>query len=197
MGIVDSAVGCVGRDHRGQQAAKLGHEGLRAGGCPSLYRTLGDSACRCAAAQAVNVRWPARCQPHLRSLFSHPSWFVRSGSHMKEMMYVEAARSLGASPARIVLRHILPNTFAPVIVLTSITVGTVIIIETALDYLGLSVRIPQATWGNMLNTGAAKWEQHPLLALAPGFAIIITVFAINLLGDGLRDELDPRLRGKK
>ena len=115
---------------------------------------------------------------------------------LKEMAYIEAARALGASPARIVFRHILPNTFAPVIVITSITVGSVILIEAALGYLGLSVRIPQATWGTMLNTGQAKWELAPILALAPGIAIIVTVFAINLLGDGLRDVLDPRLRGK-
>ncbi len=115
---------------------------------------------------------------------------------LKEMMFVEAIRSVGAAPSRIVFRHILPNTFAPVIVITSITVGTVIIIEAALGYLGLSVRIPQSTWGNMIYSGAAKWELAPRLALVPGLAIIVTVFAINLLGDGLRDVLDPRLRGK-
>jgi ABC-type dipeptide/oligopeptide/nickel transport system permease subunit len=115
---------------------------------------------------------------------------------LKEQPFVEAERAIGASPARIVFGHIMPNTFAPVIVITSITVGAVILIEAALGYLGLSVRIPTATWGNMLNSGAGKWEQDPLLALAPGIAIIITVFAINLLGDGLRDVLDPRLRGK-
>jgi peptide/nickel transport system permease protein len=120
---------------------------------------------------------------------------VRS-SVLTEMMFVEAVRSVGATPSRIVFRHILPNTFAPVIVITSITVGTVIIIEAALGYLGLSVRIPQSTWGNMIYSGAAKWEQAPRLALVPGLAIIVTVFAINLLGDGLRDVLDPRLRGK-
>ncbi|OAI41233.1 hypothetical protein AYO38_04175 [bacterium SCGC AG-212-C10] len=115
---------------------------------------------------------------------------------IKEMAFVESSRAVGASPARIIFMHILPNTFAPVIVLTSITVGTVVIIEAALGYLGLSVRIPTATWGNMLFTGASKWEQAPILALAPGLAIVITVFAINLLGDGLRDVLDPRLRGR-
>jgi len=115
---------------------------------------------------------------------------------IKEMAFVEAARALGASPPRLVFRHILPNTFAPVIVVTSITVGSVIIIEAALGWLGLSVRIPTATWGNMLNTGSQKWELAPILALAPGLAIVTTVFAINLLGDGLRDVLDPRLRGK-
>jgi ABC-type dipeptide/oligopeptide/nickel transport system permease subunit len=115
---------------------------------------------------------------------------------IKQMTFIEAIRSVGASPVRIIFAHILPNTFAPVMVLASVTVGSVIIIEAALGYLGLSVRIPQATWGNMLNTGAAKWEVHPILALAPGIAIILTVFSINLLGDGLRDVLDPRLRGK-
>jgi peptide/nickel transport system permease protein len=116
---------------------------------------------------------------------------------IKEMAYVEAARSLGATPPRIVFRHILPNTFAPVIVLASITVGSVIIIEAALGYLNLSVRLPQATWGTMLNAGAQQYmEQAPWMAVAPGIAIAVTVFAINLFGDGLRDVLDPRLRGK-
>ena len=115
---------------------------------------------------------------------------------LKEQSFVEAERAIGASPARIVFGHIMPNTFAPVIVITSITVGSVILIEAALGYLGLSVRIPTATWGNMLNSGAGQWERDPLLALVPGMAIIVTVFAINLLGDGLRDVLDPRLRGK-
>lgn len=116
---------------------------------------------------------------------------------IKEMPYVDAARSLGASPTRVAFRHILPNTFAPVIVIASITVGSVILIEAALGYLGLSVRMPQATWGNMLNSGAQQYmETSPILALVPGFAILITVFSINLFGDGLRDVLDPRLRGK-
>ncbi|MFN0148411.1 MAG: ABC transporter permease [Dehalococcoidia bacterium] len=115
---------------------------------------------------------------------------------LKEMSYVEASRAVGATPSRIIFSHILPNTFAPVIVITSITVGSVILIEAALGFLGLSVRIPQATWGNMIFSGAGKWELAPRLALVPGIAIIVTVFAINLLGDGLRDVLDPRLRGK-
>jgi peptide/nickel transport system permease protein len=116
---------------------------------------------------------------------------------IKQMPYVEAARALGASPHRIVFRHIMPNTFAPVIVLASITVGSVIIIEAALGYLNLSVRLPTATWGTMLNAGAQQYmEQAPIMAIAPGVAIAVTVFAINLFGDGLRDVMDPRLRGK-
>lgn len=115
----------------------------------------------------------------------------------KEMLYIEAARSTGASAPAIVLRHVLPNVMAPIIVIASISVGSAIMIEAALGFLGLSVRPPTATWGNMLNTGAQSYmERAPWLALSPGAAIAITVFSINLLGDGLRDVLDPRLRGR-
>jgi ABC-type dipeptide/oligopeptide/nickel transport system permease subunit len=116
---------------------------------------------------------------------------------IKETTYVEAARALGASPRRVIFRHILPNIMAPVIVIASVSVGSVIIVEAALGFLGLSVRQPTATWGNMLNTGAQSYmERAPWMALAPGLAIGVTVFSINLLGDGLRDVLDPRLRGR-
>jgi peptide/nickel transport system permease protein len=115
----------------------------------------------------------------------------------KEMPYIEAARATGASAPRIVFRHVLPNVVAPIIVIASIAVGSAIIIEAALGFLGLSVRPPTSTWGNMLNTGAQTYmERAPWLALAPGLAIALTVFSINLLGDGLRDVLDPRLRGR-
>ncbi|MCC6266788.1 MAG: ABC transporter permease [Dehalococcoidia bacterium] len=115
----------------------------------------------------------------------------------KEMPYIEAARSTGASAPRIVFRHVLPNVMAPIIVIASIAVGSAIMIEAALGFLGLSVRPPTSTWGNMLNTGAQTYmERAPWLALAPGLAIAVTVFSINLLGDGLRDILDPRLRGR-
>jgi len=115
----------------------------------------------------------------------------------KEMLYIEAARATGASAPRIVFRHVLPNVMAPIIVIASISVGSAIMIEAALGFLGLSVRPPTSTWGNMLNTGAQSYmERAPWLALAPGLAIAMTVFSINLLGDGLRDVLDPRLRGR-
>jgi ABC-type dipeptide/oligopeptide/nickel transport system permease subunit len=115
----------------------------------------------------------------------------------KEQVYVEAARTVGASPTRVVFRHILPNVMAPIIIVVSITVGAAIITEAALGFLGLSVAPPTATWGNMLNAGASSsMEQAPWLALAPGVAIGVTVFSVNILGDGLRDVLDPRLRGK-
>ena len=116
----------------------------------------------------------------------------------KEMVYVLAAQSIGASPKRVMVRHVLPNTMAPIIILASIAVGSAIIIEAALGFLGLSVRPPAATWGTMLNTSAQTYmEQAPWLAVAPGLAIGVTVFSINLLGDGLRDILDPRLRGSR
>jgi peptide/nickel transport system permease protein len=115
---------------------------------------------------------------------------------VKEMVYIEAARSTGAGPLRIMFRHVLPNVVAPIIVIASISVGSAIIIEASLGFLGLSVRPPTSTWGNMLNTGAQSYmENAPWLALAPGIAIAVTVFSINLFGDGLRDVLDPRLRG--
>lgn len=144
--------------------------------------------------------------PSLRNVILAIAVFVTPGSSrvvrgavltIKETTYVEAARSMGASPPRVLFRHILPNIMAPIIVIASVTVGSVIITEAALGFLGLSVRPPTATWGNMLNTGAQSYmERAPWIALAPGIAIGLTVFSINLLGDGLRDVLDPRLRGR-
>ena len=116
---------------------------------------------------------------------------------VKEEPYVEAARSLGASSRRVMVRHILPNVVAPIIVILSIGVGGAIVTEAALGFLGLSVGPPKPTWGNMLSAGAQNYmEQAPWMAIVPGLAIAITVFSVNLFGDGLRDMLDPRLRGK-
>ena len=144
--------------------------------------------------------------PSLRNVIIAVAVFVTPGASrvvrgavlsVKEMAYVEAARATGATPVGIVLRHILPNVVAPIIVIASITVGSVIIVEASLGFLGLSVPPPAPTWGNMLNRGAQSYmERAPWLALVPGGAIAITVFSINLFGDGLRDVLDPRLRGK-
>lgn len=113
-------------------------------------------------------------------------------------VYMDAAQAIGASPPRMVLQHILPNVVAPIIIVASITVGAAIIIEAALGFLGLSVPPPTATWGNMLSRGSQEYmEQAPWLALAPGIAIALTVASFNLFGDGLRDVLDPRLRGSR
>ena len=115
---------------------------------------------------------------------------------VKELPYVEGARAVGAVPIRVVAQHILPNVMAPIIIIASVTVGNAILVEAALSFLGLGVPPPLPTWGNMLAAGGRRWfEQQPSLALIPGMAITITVLAFNLLGDTLRDVLDPRLRG--
>ena len=116
---------------------------------------------------------------------------------IKENVYIEAARSIGAGGPRIVLRHILPNVVAPIIVIASIWVGNAIVIEAALSYLGLGTPPPTPTWGGMLALeGRRHLENAPWLALAPGAAISIAVLAVNMLGDALRDVLDPRLRNR-
>lgn len=106
--------------------------------------------------------------------------------------YVRAALALGLPPSRIMLRHILPNVASPLVVATTLSVGNIILIESALSFLGLGIRAPLASWGNML-TGAMDvvWSA-PLLAFWPGAAILVTVLAFNLLGDGLQKRLDPR-----
>ncbi len=116
---------------------------------------------------------------------------------IKENVYIEAARSIGAGGWRIVFRHILPNVVAPIIVIASIWVGNAIVIEAALSYLGLGTPPPTPTWGGMLALeGRRHLENAPWLALAPGAAISIAVLAVNMLGDALRDVLDPRLRNR-
>lgn len=114
---------------------------------------------------------------------------------IKHNVYIDAARSVGASDLRIVLRHILPNVFAPIIVLASVWIGNAIVIEAALSFLGLGTPPPTPSWGGMLaGEGQRNLENAPWLAIFPGVAISITVLAFNMLGDALRDVLDPRLR---
>ncbi|HLW46937.1 MAG TPA: ABC transporter permease [bacterium] len=108
--------------------------------------------------------------------------------------YVEAARSLGISDARIVRRHLLPNIMAPLIVLTTVYLSTAILTEAALSFLGLGTQPPEPSWGSMLNAARSYMERAPWLAVAPGLAIMIVVLGFNFLGDGLRDVLDPQLR---
>jgi len=115
---------------------------------------------------------------------------------LKEISYVEAARGLGASHLRIMLRHILPQCMAPYLILASTHLGVAIIIEAALGFLGVGIPPPTPTWGNMLADSLNAGLVPPWwLVLFPGLAITITVLAFNLLGDGIRDILDPRLRG--
>jgi peptide/nickel transport system permease protein len=117
---------------------------------------------------------------------------------VREQSYVHAAQSIGATSARVMFRHILPNVMAPVIVLFTTGVGNVILAESALSFLGLGVPPPAPTWGGML-TGSARNYMYlaPWMALAPGICLTVVVFSINMFGDALRDLLDPRMRGNR
>jgi len=106
--------------------------------------------------------------------------------------YVEAARAVGNPPARILLRHILPNILPPVIVQATLAIAAAIIAEASLSFLGLGQQPPAPSWGSMLNTAQRFLTQAPWMAIFPGLAIFVTVLAFNLLGDGLRDALDPK-----
>ncbi|MFX4223739.1 MAG: ABC transporter permease [Thalassobaculum sp.] len=111
---------------------------------------------------------------------------------LRKREFVEAARALGYTPWRIALRHVLPNAMAPILVAATLSVGNVVLFESVLSFLGLGIRPPTPSWGNML-TGAQEliWES-PRLAIWPGVLIFATVVSVNLLGDALRDALDPR-----
>jgi ABC-type dipeptide/oligopeptide/nickel transport system permease subunit len=107
---------------------------------------------------------------------------------------VEAARSLGASRWRIVTRHVLPNSLAPVLVYGMVSVGTAIVAETALSFLGVGVKPDVPDWGNMIASGRQFFGYLDYLWLYPSFAVVFTVLGFVFVGDGLRDALDPRLR---
>jgi peptide/nickel transport system permease protein len=113
---------------------------------------------------------------------------------LKEEEFVLASRAVGASPTRVMTRHILPNCIAPILVQITLAISVAILIEAGLSYLGLGVQPPAATWGNMLKQAQAFPRQAPWYVLAPGACIFIVVLSLNLLGDALRDRLDPRLR---
>ncbi len=113
---------------------------------------------------------------------------------IKNKEYIEAARALGASNYRIITRHIFPNAFAPIIVYATMNIGTAIIVEAALSFLGLGVQPPTPAWGKMLAESLDYIDIAPWMMLFPGLAIVITVLGFVLLGDGLRDAFDPRLR---
>jgi peptide/nickel transport system permease protein len=114
---------------------------------------------------------------------------------VKENDYVLAARAAGASNLRIMTRHVVPNCFPPLIVLITMNIGMAILSEAGLSFLGLGIAPPGAAWGAMVSDGYLYLKTHPILSFAPGLAIMLVVFAFNMVGDGLRDALDPRLRG--
>ena len=124
------------------------------------------------------------------------SRIVRSNTlALKEMPFVEAARAIGLSETWIAIRHVLPNTLAPLIVLVTAQFGSAILVEASLSFLGLGVPEPYPSWGRMLSESAAEYMRAaPWLVVFPGLAISLVVFGANLLGDALRDMLDPRLR---
>jgi len=130
-------------------------------------------------------------------IFSVPSYarVVRASTlSVKALDYVEALRALGASDARILFRHILINVSAPIIVLSTLGVATAILSAAGLSFIGLGAQPPTPEWGAMLSQARAYLRNEWWMATFPGLAIMITVLAVNLLGDGLRDALDPRLR---
>ena len=123
---------------------------------------------------------------------------IRSGAiAVREEQYVEAARALGAQSGRIMMRHVVPNVFALVLVSASIEVGAAILIESALSFLGYGIPPPTPSWGRMLSDAREELTRSPHLAIFPGFAIFFTVYSFNMLGDAVRDKLDPRLRGSR
>jgi peptide/nickel transport system permease protein len=113
---------------------------------------------------------------------------------LKHEEFVLASRSVGASSSRVIVRHILPNCIAPILVQITLAVSVAILIEAGLSYLGLGVQPPTATWGTMLKQAQAFPKQAPWYVLAPGACIFLVVLSLNLIGDALRDRLDPRLR---
>lgn len=114
---------------------------------------------------------------------------------VKENDYIVAEHSVGAGNLRIMLRHIFPNCMPALIVLVTMQLGSAILAEAGLSFLGVGIQPPAAAWGSMVNDGRQYLLTNPILSFAPGIAIMLTVFSFNMIGDGLRDALDPRLRG--
>jgi glutathione transport system permease protein len=131
------------------------------------------------------------------AIFSIPIFarIVRSSTlSLKATMYVEAARSIGASPRRIIFKHIFPGTLSSIIVYFTMRIGTSILTAASLSFLGLGAQPPSPEWGAMLSSGRDFLNTAPHVTFFPGFAIFLTVLAFNLLGDGLRDALDPKMK---
>lgn len=115
---------------------------------------------------------------------------------VKSLLYVEAARSMGASPFSILRKHVLPNILGPIVILLTMQIPGNILFESFLSYLGLGLQPPYSSWGVLASDGWRALQYYPHLMLAPGVVMFITLLAFNFLGDGLRDALDPKMRGK-
>jgi len=111
---------------------------------------------------------------------------------LKHQEFVEAATSIGLSQWSIIHRHIIPNSLGPVIVYTTLTIPSVMLLEAFLSFLGLGIQPPQSSWGLLISYGVETMEEYPWLLIFPGFVLSLTLFALNFLGDGLRDALDPK-----
>lgn len=146
----------------------------------------------------VLVLWGGVDLPALVLLIGLTGWFGVSRLVRAEVLslrdrdLVAAARALGARDVRILWRHILPSALSPLIVATTLGIGQVILLEAGLSYLGIGVRPPLASWGNLIRDGADQLPVSWWLTVFPGLAIVLTVMAVNVVGDGLRDALDPR-----
>ncbi|MFT6286951.1 MAG: oligopeptide transport system permease protein [Alcanivorax sp.] len=114
---------------------------------------------------------------------------------LRQQEFVEAAISIGLSPAAIIRRHMIPNALGPVIVYTTLTIPSVMLLEAFLSFLGLGIQPPQTSWGLLISYGAETMEEFPWLLIFPGLALTLTLFSLNFLGDGLRDALDVRGSG--
>jgi oligopeptide transport system permease protein len=111
---------------------------------------------------------------------------------LRQQEFVEAAISLGLSPATLIRRHLVPNALGPIIVYTTLTIPNVMLLEAFLSFLGLGIQPPQTSWGLLISYGAETMEEYPWLLIFPGLALTLTLFSLNFLGDGLRDALDVR-----
>lgn len=114
---------------------------------------------------------------------------------LKQQEFVEAAVAVGLSPRNIISRHLIPNTLGPVIVYATLTIPSVILLESFLSFLGLGIQPPASSWGSLISDGVESMEAYPWLLIFPALTLSITLFSLNFLGDGLRDALDPRASG--
>ena len=175
--------------------------GYAGGATDALLMRLVDTAMsipRLLLLIAVVALWHEVSIPALTLLLAGTGWFAVSRLTRAETLvvrerdFVVAARMLGASPWRILSRHVLPNVVAPGLVAATLGIANVILLEAGLSYLGIGVRAPAASWGGIIQDGAERVGDLWWLTLFPGLSILITVFACNALGDALRDALDPR-----